>query len=464
MQDRKKTWAKLLSPDRLSAKPDEVHLLEGRTEFDRDYDRIVFSSAFRRMHDKTQVFPLTPSDHTRTRLTHSIEVSCVGRSLGQMAGTLLKKLEILDDKSLSPADVGTIVSAACLAHDIGNPPFGHSGEDAIRHWAEVQFKEGAETEIGKAITDAQQRLDFTAYEGNAQGFRIFAKLHGRERPGGLRLTYATIGAMMKYPHPSNVDRDIRLKDVGLKKFGFFQDDTDLAREAFEKLGLKRLAENTYARHPLAFLMEAADDICYAIIDLEDACHLKVTGYDEVKDLLRPIAQQVTGFREAASSDEMTNIAVLRAAAIHALTIACKEVFEENLETIEAGDFTQSLISGTKIKAEYMALKTMAQEKVYTDQQVLQVEYAGYQAIGGLLDIYASALVTNDKSRKAGNVRQLFPEHYLRLGSVEGTNRTELLERLSPYQRLLVVADYIAGMTDSFAIDLFQKLSGIKLPS
>lgn len=466
--ERAERWKTLLSDERLGDSNVNPTRLPGRSEFDRDYDRIMFSNAFRRMHDKTQVFPLSPSDHTRTRLTHSLEVSCVGRSLGQMAGKSLDVDHLLPD-SLCYGDVGTIVSAACLAHDIGNPPFGHSGESAIQQWARAQFAD-ATSVVSKAIHDTPPvlRKDFEDFEGNAQGFRIFAKLQGRERKGGLRLTLATVGAMMKYPHSSdisNIDAETSKHDVSRKKFGFFHDDADLACEALDKLKVKKTANEVYSRHPLALLMEAADDICYAIIDLEDACLLKVISYQSVEELLMPIANKNNDFKVPDYEDEQTKLAVLRANSINVLTMACEKVYKNNLIDIEAGNFAYSLISQTgELHDIHEELKNHARKKVYTNERVLQVEYAGYQAIGGLLDIYSAAIVPDHADAKGEKIRELFPKHYFLLGKEMTGSPDALINQLSSYQRLLVVTDYISGMTDRFAVELFQRLSGIKLPS
>jgi dGTPase len=237
-KERIERWERLLSSERLG-ESNSYTPPEGRSRFDQDYDRIVFSSAFRRLQDKTQVFPLSQSDYTRTRLTHSVEVSCVGRSLGQLAGKFLQKEGVLEQTSISYGDVGTIVAAACLAHDTGNPPFGHSGESSIQQWADMSFKSPASQEfrLAELITGGAEQQDFLNFEGNAQSFRIYSKLQGRERRGGLRLTLATIGALTKYPRASIIDESLKGSDVAYKKFGYFQDDRDLALEVFRGLGL-----------------------------------------------------------------------------------------------------------------------------------------------------------------------------------------------------------------------------------
>lgn len=285
-------WGSLLSNKRLGEEPREQERTTHRSAFDRDYDRIIFSSAFRRLQDKTQVFPLSRSDYTRTRLTHSLEVASVGRSLGKMAVKGLEQSGKFASVDVTPDEVGTLVSAACLAHDVGNPPFGHSGESSIQEWASKNLEE-------KDFTK-EEYLDFKHFEGNAQTFRAYAKLQGRERRGGLRLTYATLGTIMKYPIGSESVTMPAPKSVAYKKFGFFQDDKVLAEEVLKHLNLVK-GDGKFKRHPLVYLMEAADDICYAVIDLEDAYRLKVISFDDVFDLLCEIAEpgNVANYNQAA---------------------------------------------------------------------------------------------------------------------------------------------------------------------
>ncbi len=464
-QERIERWKKLLSDKRLGETPTDREEPdreepEGRSGFDRDYDRIVFSSAFRRLQDKTQVFPLSQSDYTRTRLTHSVEISCIGRSLGQMAGKFLQKKGVLR-QSVNYADIGTIVAAACLAHDTGNPPFGHSGESSIQHWAEKRFKSpiSQESKLVDLIKDEKEQQDFLGFEGNAQSFRIYSKLQGRERRGGLRLTLATIGALTKYPRPSIID-------VAHKKFGYFQDDQKLALEAFRGLGLleKEKDSGVFQRHPLAFLMEAADDICYAIIDIEDAWRLKIVPYSKVEPVFLPIAETITNPPVASGEQESTKIAKLRALAIHVLTMQCINVFQDNIKDIENGKFKESLINKTPSYNDYKELIALARNQVYTNERVLQIEYVGFQAIGGLLEIFSSAILSNNPNPKDKKLRQLFPMQQLQFSEQQFNTHEEYLNSLTHYQRLLAVTDYISGMTDSYAVDLYQKLSGIKLPS
>ncbi|MCH7499280.1 MAG: dNTP triphosphohydrolase, partial [Nitrospinae bacterium] len=277
-------WKRLLSKDRLGkATSKKTHPNQRRSEWQKDFDRIAFSSAFRRLQDKTQVFPLSESDYPRTRLTHSIESSIVGRSLGIEVGFRLAQIhgELFEENKISPYDLGAIVAGASLAHDIGNPPFGHSGEEAIQNWFH-------ENENGYLVElNDNEKLDFMNFEGNAQGFRILTKLQRPKQNGGIQLTYATLGAFLKYPRKS-FDKlaEPKLTGASSKKHGFFQMEKDEFLRVAEKNELKiKKKDSAWFRHPLAFLVEAADDICYQIVDLEDGFLLRYIDFGEVKELL-----------------------------------------------------------------------------------------------------------------------------------------------------------------------------------
>jgi len=263
-------WQKLLSSKRFGLSDSHESLT--RTPFHKDHDRVVFSSSFRRLERKTQVHPLRENDHIHSRLTHSLEVSCVGRSLGALVGEML---ESSLPNTISPADLGAIVQAACLAHDIGNPPFGHTGEDAIRNW----FRDSSNKHFLSGLSPVQIK-DFQTFEGNAQGLRILTQLEYHRFDGGMRLTYATLGAFLKYPWHSDYQDPTKGE-----KFGVYQSEQKFFHKIANELGLIEVAENRYCRHPLVYLMEASDDICYAIIDLEDGVEMNLLEYKEVEQLL-----------------------------------------------------------------------------------------------------------------------------------------------------------------------------------
>jgi len=444
MADPKQLWAALLSESRLFH-PGPAVEGRGRSEFEKDHDRVMFSSAFRRLKDKTQVFPLSPTDYTRTRLTHSLEASCVGRSLGREAAITLRATHRIEEDP----DIATLVATACLAHDIGNPPFGHSGEDAIQSWAR-----SAESWLGLAPTEYQ---DVTEFEGNAQGFRIMTRLQNRRLAGGIQPTLALLGAMTKYPRYSTTPRPINKEMASEKKFGFFRDDGPAAISAFDALGMKAKGGDMYCRHPLAFLTEAADDICYIVMDLEDAEKLKIVPTEKVMELLLPLAKE-GGFKpkEFNPSVELSRI---RATAINAMTRACARVFRERIEEIEIGCFDRPLIEHTEFATEHANLVTFERKHVYNDRRAVQIEYAGYSTIGGLLEMFCDAALATEPTRPQKKLLSLLPvDQFDRPDLAPGDHR-----RLTRYERVLAITDYVSGMTDSYAVDLFQQLSGIQLP-
>jgi dGTPase len=447
-------WNRLLSRARLGV-PRPPPDSEARTDFQRDFDRIVFSSAFRRLQDKTQVFPLSQSDYVRTRLTHSLEVSSVGRSLGTMVGDSVIRRHRL--QGVYPQDFGAVVAAACLAHDIGNPPFGHAGEDAIRFW----FTDSATGRaVLKSLTEPQ-RQDFLRFEGNAQGFRIITRLQSPDNPGGMQLTYATLGAFTKYPRTSSLLID-PLPGIAFKKFGFYQDDQDLFAEVAGKLGLDSVAPGVWRRHPLAYLVEAADDICYRIIDVEDAFRLQQLRYEEVRDLLLPL----TGAADRAQrklahvTRPKERIEYLRAKAIGAIIEQVHQCFKENEDIILAGGLTEELLDEIPAAGAMRALKECGEFQVYVSRPVVEVEAAGFEVLGGLLQAFVTTvndIAAHDSaaSPKSRMLIYLIPEQFA------GSGRQPIPDL---YRRVLAITDFVSGMTDSYAVTLFKKLTGISLPT
>jgi dGTPase len=438
-------WTKLLSRQRLGRR--DSGSMHARSPFQRDYDRIVFSSAFRRLQDKTQVFPLAESDYVRTRLTHSIEVSCVGRSLGTLVGTELLKTHHVT--GITAQDVGNIVAAASLAHDIGNPPFGHSGEDAIRHWFETRGKQ--------YLSDLKpaEKEDFLKFEGNAQGFRVLTRLQNPHNRGGLQLTYAVLGAFSKYPRQSIVPGMQGSKDVSEKKFGFFSVDYSSFREIAEGLGLTAKGANAWSRHPLAFLTEAADDICYRIVDFEDGFRLGRVSFSEVEQPLTEIAFENAG-RESQSryrrvSDERAKIEMLRALAINTLVHAAVEVFLKHSNKILDGQFGNSLLSRVPYRKQIKVIEKLSHEKVYATQPVAQIETAGFEVLGGLLERIVPVLTRDTKKLSSAEQKllQVIPPQFR-----NGPRNNSGLHNAT---------DFVAGMTDSYAVTLYRRLRGIELP-
>jgi dGTPase len=435
-------WQRLVSTTRLGREGDQANV-GTRTEYMKDWDRLVYSSAFRRLQDKTQVFPLSDSDYVRTRLTHSIEVSSVGRSLGMLCGEFICQQE--QGLPLHAQDFGSIVAAACLAHDIGNPPFGHSGEAAIQSW----FKENGAQYLD-TLSD-RQRNDFLRFEGNAQGFRLITRLQNAHNRGGFQLTYAVLGAFGKYPRPSELPKS---KKISEKKFGYCADDAENFRTVADGVGLLQKEAGGYCRHPLAFLMEAADDVCYNIVDLEDGHRLGRVQFTEAYDLLAPIAFP-TGQSVSESYNHIDNdagkIEYLRARAIGNLIESVVEVFNDNYAAIMDGSFEEDLVGKCKFQPQLEAIGKMSRERIYTTPAVLQIEAAGFEIIAGLLDKIAPALFTpeTDRTKVQEKIAAIVPQQF---------NQGQ-----SAYERLLGVTDYISGMTDTFALSMFRRLHGMELP-
>ena len=445
-------WNRLLSrarPGLSRQHPDS----EARTDFQRDFDRIVFSSAFRRLQDKTQVFPLSQSDYIRTRLTHSLEVSSVGRSLGTMVGDSVIKRH--DLKGVYPQDFGAVVAAACLAHDIGNPPFGHAGEDAIRLWF-------ATSATGQAVLEQlsePQRQDFLRFEGNAQGFRIITRLQSPDNAGGMQLTCATLGTFTKYPRASVLPTDPP-PGIAFNKFGFYQDDRDLFAEVAGQLELEPVLPDAWSRHPLAYLVEAADDICYRIIDVEDAFRLQQLRFEEVRDLLLPLTGEPG--RAQRKMDRITRpkekIEYLRAKAIGAIIDQAHQCFMAHEDAILAGAFAEELLDAIPAADAMRALKACGENQVYLSKPVVEVEAAGFEVLGGLLEAFVTTV--NDlavhgpaASPKSRMLVHLIPEQFA------GPGRQPIA---NSYRRALAITDFVSGMTDSYAVALFKKLTGISL--
>lgn len=448
---KRKIWEKLLSAERLGA--GKAPGTPERTAFQQDYDRIVFTSAFRRMKDKTQVFPLSKSDYVRTRLTHSLEASCVGRSLGAVVGREIIARHGL--QHVESGDFGAIVAAACLAHDIGNPPFGHAGEDAIREW----FRTSGLLER-HPFTPAQ-RADFERYEGNAQGFRIVSRLQSPANPGGLQLTSAVLATFTKYPRPSHLETGLDGKSG--KKFGFFQQDAEAFRQVARSTGIiERIQDTAWRRHPLAFLVEVADDTCYLIVDLEDAAKLGFVPYRDAECLLADLAgNTINGGRLDRLHDPKERLEYLRAKAIGRLLESAAAVFLENEEAILNGEFDDELLEQSPITHPLQAILKLAKETIYTAQPALEIETAGFEVLGALLGLFANAVEAKaDVSGTRFTARErmllkLLPVQFLGHGGEPDPD---------PYVRLLQVADFVAGMTDSYAVDMYRKLKGFALPT
>lgn len=420
-----------------------------RSEFQRDGDRILFSAAFRRMQDKTQVFPLEKNDYVRTRLTHSLEVSCVGRSLGSSVGEeLLVRYPELYDLGLSRADVGDIVAAACLAHDLGNPPFGHAGEQALRDFF---LSDTGEALLARLEISDAEKADLQAIEGNAQGFRLCDRLESPDNTGGLRLSAATLASAAKYPVTAAAQTA-----SPYKKNGVYQDDLGNYAETFAALAIPQIQPQCWQRHPLSFLMEAADDICYLIVDIEDACQIGKIPFAEAHQLLRRLAGDlIDPQRLQRMQSRSDQLGYLRAKAIGQLVQQTVKVFWAHERGLLDGSHSRALLKDIPSASDLAALRQFAERHIYLCPPVLEVQIAGHRVLNGLLDIFCHAVLHEALTGKASSRHQqmliaFLPSRYRRYAQ-------------SHYQQLLAICDYISGMTDSYAVSLYKKLTGISLP-
>jgi dGTPase len=440
------TWEQLLSLKRQGDNSKRLRIEQDDTRlgFEVDYDRIIFSSAFRSLQDKTQVIPLSKTDFVHTRLTHSLEVSVVGRSIGRLVGKkILEKYPHLQEvHGYHMNDFGAIVAAASLAHDIGNPPFGHSGEKAIGEY----FSIGNGQKYKDLLTDKQWQ-DLIDFEGNANGFSVLSS----SRPGiegSLRLTYAVLGAFMKYPKESLPKKPT--KNISDKKYGFFQSDKDFFKEVAEELGMipnKSGNDIGFERHPLAFLVEAADDICYTIIDFEDGINLGLVSEDfALEYLIKLVKDTIDTAKYQTLTTKEDRISYLRALAIGNLINDAVRVFIENEEAILQGEFHFALTDKSKYKAQMDDIIKLSVKNIYQSREVIEKELSGYQIINNLLDKFITAY-NNNHEGKATNYDKLLlkilPEKHH-------------LEKETLYDRLLHICHFISMLTDGKAV-LYNKI-------
>lgn len=441
-------WESLLSLKRHGDKNKRLRKEQDETRlgFEVDFDRIIFSSAFRSLQDKTQVIPLSKTDFVHTRLTHSLEVSVVGRSLGRSVGKkVLEKHPYLSEiHGYRFNDFGAIVAAAALSHDIGNPPFGHSGEKAIGEY----FKSG-NGEIYKDQLSGKEYQDLIDFEGNANGFRILTETR-QGISGGLRLSYATLGAFMKYPKESLPKRPTQ--QISDKKFGFFQSEKQLFIDVANELGLKQTRQGdhvSFARHPLTFLVEAADDICYTIIDFEDGINLGLIQEEfALEYLIKLVKDSINTKKYHELSTTEDRLGYLRALSISTLIQDATRVFLENETAILNGDFHCSLLEKSAYKAQVEDIINLSVEKIYQSDEVIQKEIVGYKILNQLLDTFCGAVIRAIQNRTTNYdnlVMNLIPKKYLVLDQ-------------GVYKGLMAVAQFIAGLTDGNALLIYNKIS------
>lgn len=441
-------WEQLLSlkrfgdtQKRLRAQQDETRL-----GFEVDFDRIIFSEAFRSLQDKTQVIPLSETDFVHTRLTHSLEVSVVGRTLGRRVGkAILEKHPSLKTLGYTFNDFGAIVAAASVMHDIGNPPFGHSGEKAIGEY----FKTGRGLQYKEQLTEKEYQ-DLIDFEGNANGFKILTE--SREGiHGGLRLSYATLGAFMKYPKESLPKKPTT--HIADKKYGFFQSEKEAFIDLVEDLGLLSKATSDdigYYRHPLAYLVEAADDICYTIIDFEDGINLGLIDEEfALEYLIKLVKDSIDTAKYHSLKFKKDRVSYLRALAINTLINEAVEIFLNNEESILNGKFDKSLLDKCKYEAQINDIIKISVSKIYRSKEVVEKEVAGYKIIADLLDVFVTAL-NNHQTGKTTNydklLLNLLPQEFK-------------VQSNSIYDRIMAICTYVSRMSDSYAIRIHKKIQG-----
>jgi dGTPase len=441
-------WKALLStlrygqPIKINKEVDDI-----RSEFQRDYDRLIFSSPFRRLQNKTQVFPLPGSVFVHNRLTHSLEVASVGRSLGNLVYERIKPL-LSDAENMLVREIDTAVATACLAHDLGNPPFGHSGEKAISHF----FAEGEGKKIKDKISPVEYE-DLVSFEGNANLLRLLTHQFQGRRKGGYALTFASLGTMIKYPYDS-------LQSGKKKKFGYFQTEKEAFSELMTVLEIPQLdsRKDIYARHPLVYLVEAADDICYQVMDLEDAHKLNIISRDLIDELFLgfftgandhikrdKIKQTLTEV-----SDPNEQVAFLRAMVIGQMVNAAANVFAVRYEEIMKGTYQGKLL---KEMEPYLGdalgkCEEVAFRQVYNHPSVIKIEISGYNVIGALLEEFYRAVMDPD-SDYSKKMLSLMPLQYK-------------LQTPDDYVKARSVIDFVSGMTDVYAVELYKQIRGLQL--
>lgn len=441
-------WKELISSKRFGQEHKHAERHDDRSEFKRDYDRLIFSSAFRRLQNKTQVFPLPGSIFVHNRLTHSLEVASVGMSLGNdVAKSVIMKHPELKDSLFE--EIGIIVSAACLAHDLGNPPFGHSGEKAIQTF----FSEGKGKMVRELVSESFWN-DITHFEGNANAFRILTHRFNGRRTGGFVMTYSMLASIVKYPFSSSLAGEHG-------KFGFFNSEKNDYRKIADELGIickhdedENLA---FARHPLVYLVEAADDICYEIMDIEDSHKLKILSYQETERLLLNFFDEenqekiLNRIHNEELTDQNEKVVYMRACVIGKLENECVATFMEHEEEILNGTFQGSLIDhiAERQRNAYKECEKTSYAKIYHSKPVLDIELSGYKIMQTLLDVFVGAAVNPDRFYSQQLVRRVSSQYDINNPNLE--------------ERIMAVIDYISGMTDVYALEIYQKINGISLP-
>lgn len=431
------------------------HTKASRTDFQRDFDRIIFSSAFRRLQNKTQVFPLPGSVFVHNRLTHSLEVSSVGRSLGSVMGEYIYEQyrnDLTEDAgNFYLHNLGNVIAAACLCHDVGNPAFGHSGEDAI-----ASYFERNESDL-KPKFNEKEWADLMNFEGNANAIRVLAQQQQGKDAGGIQLTFSTLASIAKYPCEAIAKKK---GIIHRKKFGFFQNEKDIFLEIARETNMISESEepHIFKRHPFVWLVEAADDICYNIIDMEDAHRLGIVSTADCKNLFFELVKSETDDVQRIESklnsisNENEQISYLRAKVINALINKSLEMYKQNFDKILEGNLDKALLDLYKSENTTLQdIESFSIEKIYNHKAVVEIENAGYNVMYELLDHFIPSILKHDDERKSYDKKalKLLPQQFV---YKDGTD----------YQKVLGVIDFVSGMTDNYATDLYRKIKGIDI--
>jgi dGTPase len=454
-------WKKLLNNNRLRGSR-RTDAADARNDFESDFGRIIFSPAVRRMHDKTQVFPLTTDDNIHSRLTHSLEVMSVGYTLAtRLCDSPIFQERIGKDKYELFRQIPVIVKNVCLVHDIGNPPFGHFGETVIQNF----FRDFFELAKGKQLNISdEQKNDFVNFDGNAQGLRVLTKLQILNDDTGLNLTFATLGAYIKYPNYSRPNPESQRLET--KKVGVFTSEKDHFKKVVEECGLDD--NGRISRHPLCYLMEAADSICYLTMDIEDGYNKKLFDLKYLFDRLSKIPsikdkiEKIYFDEDNYYKNDVTKVVNFRITVIQALVILASKNFEKNIEEIESGDYKFELITDDRSNGLAAELDAICKAKIFPFRDINSLEITGHSVIGGLLDHYICLVFHKDKTyvRRAN---ALISNSIIRAALVENNiDETESISKLDDYSKLRVIVDFVSGMTDQYAVNHYQKLSGQKI--
>lgn len=453
-------WTNIVSTQRTGEESASAYL---RTQFERDFDRLIFSSGFRRLQNKTQVFPLPGSTFVHNRLTHSLEVASVGRSLGKLAGNNIAISNSLLDNDMENFyrhELSSVIAAACLAHDIGNPAFGHSGEKAISNY----FKENALEKIDgvalKSYFNETEWCDLTNFEGNANAMRVLTHHFEGKTSGGMRLTITTLAAILKYPCESTAT----MKGIKHRsKYGFFQTEKTLVHNICKQLNLINESNSPliYKRHPFVYLTEAADDICYSIIDMEDAQRLKILSPATVEQLLLDLIEELGNSEQDIDrvyktlkeiDDRNERISYLRAKSINVLTQQSAMVFADNSSDILSGEFNGSLVGTLYNKCHSLReIEKVSVEEIYNHDTVIEIEIAGYNVMSELLKLFISAALKEKATGRDEKILRLIPKQFA------------VAKATTPYNKAIAVLDFVSGMTDIYATELYKKVFGIETP-